>query len=252
MGNNIPEVKLMLPDYFLTIIRSIMAFFTLLILARGLGKKQVSHLTFFEYVLGITVGSIAASMSTNLANRALSEFAGLVTWVMLVVIVEIIALKNRKLAKITDGEPTILIQNGKIMEDRLGTTFCRLEDLMAQLRKKNVFNISDVEFAILETDGSLSVLKKSQVQPITPNDLNISTNYQGMDIELIQEGQIIIQNLKQIKKDKKWLLSELEKRGITLDQVVFGSIDTNGLLYLDLYKDKGIDIVDPSDYQGPN
>lgn len=242
----------MLPDYLLSIFRSIMAFFTLLILARVLGKKQVGQLTFFEYVLGITVGSIAASMSTNLANRALPEYAGLITWIVLVLIVELIALKNRKLAKITDGEPTILIQNGKIMEDRLGASFYRFDDLMRDLRSNNVFNISDVEFAILETDGSLSVLKKSQAQPITPRDLNIPTNYKGMSIELIHEGQIITQNLNQIKEDKKWLLSELEKRGVTLDQVVFGSIDTNGLLYLDLYKDKDIDIVDPSDYEGPN
>lgn len=242
----------MLPDYLLAIFRSIMAFFTLFILARFLGKKQVTQLTFFEYVLGITVGSIAASMSTNLTNRALPEFAGLTTWVMLVLIIELVAIKNRELAKVTDGEPTILIQNGKLMEDRLGTTFFRFEDLMEQLHKKNVFNISDVEFAILETDGSVSVLKKSQAQPVTPRDLNIPTSYKGLNIELIQEGQIITQNLEQIKKDEDWLHSELEKRGVSLKQVTYGSIDTNGLLYLDLYKDKGIDIVDPSDYEGPN
>lgn len=242
----------MLPDYLLAIFRSIMAFFTLFILARFLGKKQVTQLTFFEYVLGITVGSIAASMSTNLTNRALPEFAGLTTWVMLVLIIELVAIKNRELAKVTDGEPTILIQNGKLMEDRLGTTFFRFEDLMEQLRKKNVFNISDVEFAILETDGSVSVLTKSQAQPVTPRDLQIPTAYKGLDIELIQDGQIIQQNLEQINLDQNWLLAELDKRGLALEKIAYGSIDTKGVLYLDLYDDQGIDIVDPSDYEGPN
>lgn len=229
-----------------------MAFFTLLILTRILGKKQVSQLTFFEYVLGITIGSTAANMSTNLSTRPFLEFVGLLTWTFFVLILEVLALKNRKLAKLADGEPTILIENGKIMEDKLAATFYRFDDLMKDLRKKNVFNISDVEFAILETDGSLSVLTKSQAQPVTPRDLQIPTAYKGLDIELIQDGQIIQQNLEQINLDQNWLLAELDKRGLALDKIAYGSIDTKGVLYLDLYDDQGIDIVDPSDYEGPN
>lgn len=92
-----------------------MAAFTLLILARVLGKKQISQLSFFEYVIGITIGSIAATMSTDLSNRALPEFTGLVTWALLLLLLEFVALKNRKLGKIIDGEPVILIENGKLM-----------------------------------------------------------------------------------------------------------------------------------------
>lgn len=242
----------MLPDYLLVIVRSIMAFFTLLILARVLGKKQISHLTFFEYILGITIGSIAASMSTNLANRALPEFTGLLVWFFLVFILEFAAIKNRKLAKITQGEPTILIENGKIMEDKLGLLRYPFDDLVEQLREKGIFNLSDVEFAVLEKDGSLSVQKKSQVDPVTPQDLNISTPYQGLEVELIEEGQILKKNLTQVHKNKDWLLSELKQRGIKLNQVAYASLDSRGRLYLDLYKDKGIEMIDASDYEGPN
>jgi len=229
-----------------------MAAFALLILARALGKKQISQLSFFEYVLGITVGSIAATMSTNLANRALPEFVGLITWIVLVLFIELLALKNRKMAKIIDGEPLILIENGKIMEDRLAVARYRFEDLVEQLREKDVFSISDVEFAVLETDGSLSVLKKSGVQPVTPEDLKISTDYKGLSVELISEGQILKQNLKQIDQDENWLLGELKQRSVRLEQVVYATIDTSGRLYLDLYKDEGIKIIDVSDYEGPN
>jgi len=218
----------MLPDYILVIFRSTMAAFTLLILARVLGKKQISQLSFFEYVLGITVGSIAATMSTNLANRALPEFVGLITWILLVLFLELVALKNRKLAKIIDGEPLILIENGKIMEDRLAIARYRFEDLVEQLREKDVLTMSDVEYAVLETDGSLSVLKKSQVQPITPRDLKLSTDYQGLSIELITEGKMLKQNLKPIEKDESWLLGELKQRGVTLEQVAYGTLDTSG------------------------
>jgi|CZCB01.1.fsa_nt_gi uncharacterized membrane protein YcaP (DUF421 family) len=242
----------MLPDYVLVIIRSVMAAFTMLILTRALGKKQVSQLNFFEYILGITVGSIAASMSTNLNNRPLAELAALITWIALAFALETISLKSRKLSKLIDGEPLILIENGKIMEDKMALARYSFVDLVEQLREKDVFSLSDVEFAVLETDGTLSVLKKSQAQPVTPADLNLSSEYQGLSVELISEGTILKQNLEQIGRDEKWLREELKKRGLRLEQVAFGIQDTKGRLYLDLYKDEGINIIDASDYEGPS
>ena len=242
----------MLPDYVLVIIRSVMAAFTMLILTRALGKKQVSQLNFFEYILGITVGSIAASMSTNLNNRPLAELAALITWIALAFALETISLKSRKLSKLIDGEPLILIENGKIMEDKMALARYSFVDLVEQLREKDVFSLSDVEFAVLETDGTLSVLKKSQAQPVTPADINLSCEYQGLSVELISEGTILKQNLEQIGRDEKWLREELKKRGLRLEQVAFGIQDTKGRLYLDLYKDEGINIIDASDYEGPS
>lgn len=242
----------MLPDYVPVIIRSVMAAFTMLILTRALGKKQVSQLNFFEYILGITVGSIAASMSTNLNNRPLAELAALITWIALAFALETISLKSRKLSKLIDGEPLILIENGKIMEDKMALARYSFVDLIEQLREKDVFSLSDVEFAVLETDGTLSVLKKSQAQPVTPADLNLSSEYQGLSVELISEGTILKQNLEQIGRDEKWLREELKKRGLRLEQVAFGIQDTKGRLYLDLYKDEGINIIDASDYEGPS
>lgn len=98
----------------------------------------------------------------------------------------------------------------------------------------------------------MSVLKKSPVRPVTPEDLKMSTNYKGMSIELIAEGHVLKQNLKQINQDENWLLGQLKQRGVTLEQVAYGTIDTDGRLYLDLYKDEGIKIIDISDYEGPN
>ncbi|MDI9463545.1 MAG: DUF421 domain-containing protein [Bacillota bacterium] len=242
----------MLPDYVLVIIRSVMAAFTMLILTRALGKKQVSQLNFFEYILGITVGSIAASMSSNLNNRPLAELAALITWIALAFALETISLKSRKLSKLIDGEPLILIENGKIMEEKMALARYSFVDLIEQLREKDVFSLSDVEFAVLETDGTLSVLKKSQAQPVTPADLNLSSEYQGLSVELISEGTILKQNLEQIGRDEKWLREELKKRGLRLEQVAFGIQDTKGRLYLDLYKDEGINIIDASDYEGPS
>jgi uncharacterized membrane protein YcaP (DUF421 family) len=138
------------------------------------------------------------------------------------------------------------------MEDKMALARYSFVDLIEQLREKDVFSLSDVEFAVLETDGTLSVLKKSQAQPVTPADLNLSSEYQGLSVELISEGTILKQNLEQIGRDEKWLREELKKRGLRLEQVAFGIQDTKGRLYLDLYKDEGINIIDASDYEGPS
>lgn len=235
-------------------VRAVMAFFTLLIMTRLLGKKQLSQLTFFEYIIGITVGSIASSMTVDLTSQALPHWIGLIVWVFLAWVLEIITLRSRYLAKLLDGEPVVLIHNGKILERNLAGTRFRMADLMEQLRQRSVFNPADVEFAILETGGQVSVLKKADREPVTPRDLNIPVQYAGIPTELIVDGEVIDQNLQQVNLDRNWLLGELAKLGLTdPKQVMYAALDTSGKLYVDTYHDRlGNPTVDISDYQGPN
>ena len=139
------------------IVRGIIAFFSLLIFARLLGKQQISQLTFFDYVLGITIGSIAASLTTELDSRAWVHFVGLVVWTASVLVLQLISEKWRYASKYVDGEPVVVVMNGKIMEDTMKKLRYRAVDLMEQLRDKGVFDLNEVEFAILETNGKLSV-----------------------------------------------------------------------------------------------
>lgn len=240
-------------EVLVVIIRGIIAFFTLLIFTRILGKQEISQLTFFDYINGITIGSIAGSLTTNLNSRALTEWVGLATWTGAVFFLHILTLKSRYLAKYLDGEPTIIIMNGKIMYPAMKKMHYRLSELMAQLRTNNIFDLSEVEFAILETSGKLSVLKKSSYQPVTPHDLNIPTKYKGLSIELISDGQILEQNLKQINLDRYWLEDQLKTKGIKdVSEVYFASIDTQGNLFINTYKESVKNPVDISDYYGPN
>ena len=138
---------------------------------------------------------------------------------------------NRRLAKVLDGAPTILEENMKV-------TRFRLSDLMEQLKQKEVFEMSDVEFALLQTDGKVSVLKKSQAQPITPVDLNLPTIHRGVSSELIVDGEILYQNLEQLNLSVQWLHEELIKKGISHHrEVVYASLDTQGNLYIDKFDD---------------
>lgn len=242
-----------LNEPLVVVVRSIIAFFTLLILTRLLGKQQISQLTYFDYVAGITIGSLAAALTSDLSTRALPHWIALLTWMALVLAMEWATLKSRPFSKYVDGEPVVVVMNGQIMEDAMRKMRYRASELLEQLRDKGVFDLTQVEFAVLEMNGKLSALKKSQYQPVTPKDLNLPTNYQGLETELIYDGVVIEQNLGQLNLDRRWLDGELRKQGIAHPAEVFLAVlDTSGNLYVDRYKDRVRNAIDVSDYAGPN
>lgn len=233
-------------------VRSIIAFFSLLIFAKILGKQQISQLSFFDYVLGITLGNIAGTLATDLSSRAWPHFLSLFIWCALGYIMEYITLKWRYVEKYIDGEPTIIIMNGKIMEDTLRKMKYKVSDIMGLLRNKNVFDLSQVDFAIIESNGQLSVLKKAEYEPLTAKDMNISKSPTGISTELIYDGILIEQNLKQLNKSKKWIMTQLKIQGIkNISEVFLATLTPSGSLYIDKYEDHITKITDISDYKGP-
>jgi len=231
-------------------VRGIIAFFTLLIFARLLGKQQVSELTFFDYILGITIGSIAATLTTDLSSRAWPHWVGLATWTAAVWFLQWVSLRSRAVAKYINGEPVILIMNGQIMEKNLKKMRYTLDDLLIQLRHRGIFDLKEVEFALLETTGQLSVLKKSQYAPVTPHDLKIPTKYKGLSTELIYDGKVIDINLKRFNLDRAWLEQQLKAQGIQSPREVFlALLNTEGELYVNRYQDQGQPVTDLSDYE---
>lgn len=233
-------------------VRSIISFFSLLIFTRILGKEQISQLTFFDYILGITIGSIAATLSTDLSSRSWPHWIGLIVWAALGLLLEYITLRWRYVAKYLENEPTIVIMNGKIMEKTLKKMKFRVSDITELLRNKDIFDMNEVDFAIIEPNGQLSVLKKPEFQNLTPKDMHIQKKPSGISSELIYDGILIEENLRQLEKDKNWLLSELKKKGITnISDVFIATLDSSGSLYLDLYDDRMTKITDIGDYKGP-
>lgn len=233
-------------------IRSIISFFSLLIFAKILGKQQISQLTFFDYVLGITIGSIAASLSTDLSSRSWPHWIGLLTWAFLGYLMEILTLKFRYVAKYIEGEPTIVIMNGQIMENALKKMKYSISEIMELLRNKSVFDLTEVDFAIIEPNGQLSLLKKAEYQTVTAKDMHIQKTSSGISTELIYDGIIIEENLRQLNKDKHWIMAQLKQQGIYDPSEVFlATLNPAGSLYLDLYKDHIKKIIDIGDYKGP-
>ena len=220
------------------IVRSLFAFVTLFFVTRMMGKKQISQLTFFDYVVGITIGSVASTLSVDLENEPLPVIAALITWAFMSVVLGWLSLRNRTLEKLLNSEPTVIVQDGKILEKNMGTARYNLGDLLMQLRLKNAFNLADVEVALLEPNGELSVLKKSEAQPVTPRTMDIAVAERGMPSVIIEDGKLLTDTLEHLGYDEEWVKTELEKQGVdSVDEVMLAQVDGFGELYIDLKTD---------------
>ncbi|NLT14335.1 MAG: DUF421 domain-containing protein [Clostridiales bacterium] len=239
-------------EALVVIVRGVIAFFTMLIFSRALGKQQISQLTFFDYILGITIGSTASSLTTDLTSRAWPHWIGLLVWTVAVLLIQVVTIRWRYMSKYVDGEPTIVIMEGKIMEEAMKKMRYRMDDLFLQLRHNNIFDIMQVKYAILETDGRISILKKPEFQNPTLRDMNLPLNNAGIATELIYNGVVIEQNLGQLNHDRKWLEDELKKLNIgSPSEVFFMTLNPDGTLYTDKYADHLQSVTNISDYRGP-
>ncbi|MFB1052245.1 DUF421 domain-containing protein [Paraliobacillus sp. JSM ZJ581] len=242
----------MLDEAFVVIVRVVISFFSLLIFTRVLGKQEVGQLTFFDYINGITIGSIAATLATDLSSKVWAHWVGLTGYAVLTGILQYITVKNRYLGKVLDGEPTVVIENGKILEGNLKKMRIKMSELMMLLRDKGVFDITQVEYAIMEINGGLSVLQKAKNLPVTLKDLQISSTPSNLSTEVIQDGIVITQNLQQRKKDMDWLNKNLQANGVTdVKEVAYALILPNEQLYIDKYEDNIGKETDMGDYEGP-
>lgn len=229
-------------EALVVVARSIIAFVTLFIFARLLGKQQVSQLTFFDYVLGITIGSIAASLSIDLESRAWPHWVGLAVWTLAVLGIQIASTKSTTAAKIFMGEPVVVISKGKLLEEAMGRMRYTTGEILEQLRNQGVFDISTVEYAVMESDGQLSVLLKPEHRPATVQDLGLAPPSGGMSAQLIYDGQVIQENLQAAGVDEAWLAKRLREQGINNASEVFLASYHPGSqrLFIDRYVD-GID-----------
>lgn len=227
-----------MPEWLQIIIRSILFIFVLILMTRLLGKKQISEITFFEYISGITIGSVAGEVIMGLDRNIMHGVIAIVVFGGVTLGVDILTLKSKKLRDLIEGKGVALIQNGKIMEENLKKEKYSIDELGSLLRGKNVFNTAEVEFAVLEPNGELSVLLKKENRPVTPKDLNIKVAHEKEPQTIIMDGEIIDNALSDSGKNRGWLTIELDKQGVTLENVFYAQVDAYGDLSIDLYDDQ--------------
>ncbi|HEX9063056.1 MAG TPA: DUF421 domain-containing protein, partial [Clostridia bacterium] len=178
-------------DIMSTALKCIVTISTLFFITKLLGKKHIAKLTFFDYVVGIAIGSIAGSFSISKSSHYKDGLTALLTWGLFAFAASYLSIKTIWGRRLLDSAPTVFVQNGKIIESNLKKEKVNINDFLEELRVKSVFNIADVEFAMLETDGQISVQLKSQKSPLTPSDLNIPTKYKGLSANLIIDGKLM-------------------------------------------------------------
>jgi uncharacterized membrane protein YcaP (DUF421 family) len=218
-------------------VRIILSFLVLFTVTRITGRKEISQLTFFNFVSAITIGTIGGSLVTSADLSILNGVLALVGWGALTIVMGFIDIKSKKARKLLEGDPLIVIKKGMIMEQSLRKARLDIDELNVMLREKNVFSITDVDYAILETDGKLSVMKKENKQPLTRSDLRINNSKEQiipLSTEVVSDGIINKKNLSELNLDEKWLEQELQKSGIqSVSDVFYAEIQKDGTLYID-------------------
>jgi len=217
--------------------KSLVVFVLLIGLSRLLGRKLLSQMTFADFTVAVTVGTISGAFVVTTVKGLYVLFAPVIL-VLAAILIAYLNIKSIPARKIIEGEPILIIQNGKLLKKNMLRLRYSIDDLEMQLRSKNVFNFSEVEFALVESNGQLSVLKKSQHLPATPQDLGKPTGYKGLSTEIIKDGDVLEQNLGQNNLDFKWLYNELAKYNVSrVDDVFYAALNTDGTLYIDLKGD---------------
>lgn len=196
-----------------SLIRTVVLYIAVMIALRLMGKRQIGELQPTELVITIILGDLASVPMQNTDIPLLNGITPIITLVFIEVMLSIVSLKNRKARRFISGSPSIVIRNGIINENELRKMRFNLDDLIEELRNKDIIDINDVEMAVVDTNGEICIMLRPDKKPLTAGDMGIGAEEEMLPYILISDGRIISDNLKKISKSEKWLLEQLKKKG---------------------------------------
>ena len=209
-------------------IRALSSLVTLFLITKMLGKKQVSQLSLFDYVIGISIGNFAAEMTINLESNEINGILAVVLFGLFAYLVSYLTMKSIVMRRFFMGTPTVIIQNGKILEQNLKKVKFDINDMLEEIRSNGYFDLSQVEYALMEANGKLSILPKAENRPLTPKDMKLKVQNEGLCANVIIDSKIMHNKLKNINKDEIWLKQELKVKGYAdLDKILLATVDIN-------------------------
>ncbi len=215
----------------ITFFRSIVLYIIVLIVMRLMGKREIGQLQPFELAISIMIADLA---SIPMADVGIPIFNGIIPILGLLtmhLIISVLNLKSMKAREIICGKPSILIYRGRINEKALKKERFTINELEERLRANNVFNLGDVEYAILETSGQVTVIQKPEKRNIIPQDFEIVPEYEGIPYDLVVDGKIMYANLKEIGKDYNWLKKQVEKFKMKPEEALVVTMDGKGQIF---------------------
>ena len=207
------------------------SFGTLFLVAKMIGRKQIAQLDFFDYITGITIGSIAAEFATEL-EEPWKPFVAMVLYGGVTLLLTVVANKFQKTRKYLNGTPTILMDHGKLYHENFKKAKLELSEFMVMCRQQGYFDLTSIQTAVFEYNGKLAILPVSSQRPATPTDLNLAPEQELLFTELIMDGHILDDNLKRMGLDLTWLKKQLEQRHIHSPKDVFLAVCDRNLKFV--------------------
>ena len=211
------------------ILRSIGSIFALFILTKVMGYRQISQLSMFDYINGITIGSIAAEMAIGDTKLFLDGLIAMIAYTIVVTLSSIITDHSIHIRRLLGGKPYILLQNGTLYRKNMQKAHLDLGEFLTQCRNMGYFRLSDIQTAIMEPNGKISILPVSDNRPVSPKDLNLTPDPDWLNVNVIVDGKIQEKNLKALGKDYAWLHSQLKIHNVrTPEEVFLATCDHDG------------------------
>ena len=219
-------------EFIKVILTSILSVVSLFVIAKIMGHKQMAQLDFFDYITGITIGSIAAELATEL-EAPWKPLIAMIIYGLVALGLTILAHKFPKTRKYVNGTPTIVMDNGKLYRENMKKAKLELSEFMVLCRQEGYFNLNDIETAVFEYNGRITILPKSEKRPLTPEDMNITPEKAEICTEIIMDGRILHENLKRLGLDLTWLDKQLKKQKYdNAKEIYLGICDKNNNLTL--------------------
>ena len=219
-------------EFIKVILTSTLSVVSLFVIAKIMGHKQMAQLDFFDYITGITRGSIAAELATEL-EAPWKPLIAMIIYGLVALGLTILAHKFPKTRKYVNGTPTIVMDNGKLYRENMKKAKLELSEFMVLCRQEGYFNINDIETAVFEYNGRITILPKSEKRPLTPEDMNITPEKAEICTEIIMDGRILHENLKRLGLDLTWLDKQLKKQKYdNAKEIYLGICDKNNNLTL--------------------
>lgn len=227
--------------------RSVISLILLFIVTKIIGKKQVSELSLFDYVIGISIGNFAAEMIINTDVPFTYGIIALFVFGIMALLVSKVTMKNITLRRILIGKPNILVERGQLLEDNFRKTKYDIHDFLEQCRISGYFDVLQIEYAVVEANGKLSILPKAEYQPVTPKDMNLKVDPVRLVANLIVDGRVMKNALEYMHKDEQWLQKELKVKGYTsYENILLATLDVQEklIVYEKKLQKQAIDVLE--------
>lgn len=211
-------------DIIETIVMSVVSIIVLFVLTKIMGKKQISQLSFFDYAIGISIGSIAAETAISMTTPFHLSIIAMLVYGGISILVSFLSMKSVRARRLLVGTPVTLIRDGQILVEQLKKSKIDVNELLSEARQNGYFDIANISHCVMETNGKFSFIPKSKTKPLTPNDVNITVPQETPLANVIIDGKVMENNLKVMGKSIEWLKGKIESRGESVKNILLATL----------------------------